>query len=132
MYMVVVPQLEIIPILTLLYTLLYIFTIVKRNTLTKKNLKKTTTNSNNEQTNKTLQLRLGQRNNRNRNKKDNNKKSNNNNINSKHKPLHRMNITISSIMPWNVNIAKIRERNRKKNLLYSTFFAFCSACIVPH
>lgn len=36
--MVVVPQLEINPILTYiyLYTLLYIFTIVKRNTLTKK------------------------------------------------------------------------------------------------
>lgn len=39
MYMVVVPQLEIIPILTLLYTLLYIFTIVKRNTLTTKTKK---------------------------------------------------------------------------------------------
>lgn len=38
--MVVVPQLEIIPILTLLYTLLYIFTIVKRNTLTTKTKKK--------------------------------------------------------------------------------------------
>lgn len=38
-YMVVVPQLEIIPILTLLYTLLYIFTIVKRNTLTTKTKK---------------------------------------------------------------------------------------------
>lgn len=37
--MVVVPQLEIIPILTLLYTLLYIFTIVKRNTLTTKTKK---------------------------------------------------------------------------------------------